>query len=146
MRRPARPFPFALRIAFVLVLMSLLLVRGWVGDAMAIGKVPAVHGATPAIALAADAPMPCHDAPAPASAHDMHAMVATDAAMNHDMPQHGSGDDCGTCTSCQVCHSSAVALLSGTPPAATMPQALAQRMTAHFASAEPQQGFKPPIS
>lgn len=146
------------------LLIALLPLRGWVGDAMAlqltvaalshteiaikkeafgaIGTSASSHfeHQTPAVHAAAEPPAMAH---ADCPGHDSSALPAS--------PHHGGGaqhadGDCASCTTCQICHSVALtpvllhftsALLPATAPSSKAP---------HFASAERAPGFKPPIS
>ncbi len=131
-----RPF----RSCAVFLIMSLLLIRSWAGDAMAIDMVNAAH--TPAAAMvmadedhaATDVVMPCHEMADGAVAH-----AKTDGSSH-------TADSCGTCTVCQLCHSTAMTALASPLPAFDPPQTVPRAALLVFSSAEPQQGFKPPIS
>jgi hypothetical protein len=145
-----------MRTLLLALMIALLPIRGWIGDAMAVEMVR--HSLPATAAASADgaaAEAHCHDAMG--AMNDMSAMGADDAVGTNtamDMPGHdnsptaGSADHqgCGTCTACQVCHTVA---LGGLPLADTVhgvPQATPAARTARFASAEPAQGLKPPIS
>lgn len=126
---------------FLLLLIALLPIRGWVGDAMA-GQMIGQHIAATSIATVAvanqGASLPGHDGCAG------HSMAATPAPA--EAPATDINADCGTCTSCQVCHSVVLA-----PPSVDSGISLVQHRVAaprgmRFASAEPARGFKPPIS
>lgn len=138
-----RPLFFALMIA-------LLLLRGWVGDAMAnsMALAPLQHPASESRQLATKTAATA----AAHTAHEAEHQTAHEAA--HDCAGHATTDDdspaasthCQTCDACQACHSVAL-----TPPAAhtgaafnpyTKPPAPADR----FASADAASGQKPPIS
>lgn len=126
---------------WLLVLMiALLPLRGWAGDAMAL-SVWVAPGSSQAAA-------PCHGAPAPMASvvmkGDSHHATATEA-MAHgsetgDSPQHS------TCNACDVCNGPAMTLAlhsaSASPPRHTHIAPACER----FASAEPQRGSKPPIA
>ncbi len=53
---------------------------------------------------------------------------------------------CGTCTACQVCHTVALGGMPLVDIVHSAPQAPPAAHAARFASAEPAQGLKPPIS
>jgi len=154
-----------MRTLFLALMIALLPVRGWLGDAMAIEmarhSMPAASApAASAAAVATEAH--CHEAEAGMAMDDAPAADNTPRtmhAMQHDAHPaadahgaHGDGDrashqGCGTCTACQVCHS--VALGGGDEAAGIAhgaPQAVPAAPAARFASAEPAQGLKPPIS
>lgn len=128
---------------FVLVLMiALLPLRGWVGDAMAMELAPS-RMAAHALPTAEPAQGPHHGA-----------MAAAGMAAPADCPGHAAAQDetqpkaadCNTCTACQSCH--AVALTPSFPHLAPAPLPANRPLAAahHFASAERAPGFKPPIS
>jgi hypothetical protein len=114
---------------FVLALMIVLLpLRGWVGDAMAMQM---SAGALEATAVAAQ----------------------KDTEHVHCLEQASSSEeaapataDCNTCTSCQICHSIALTPTLLTLATVPMPVAQPQAGAPLFASAERALGFKPPIS
>lgn len=116
---------------FLLVLIALLPLRGWVADGMAVQML----GQRTAAAAAEQ-----HHAPASDCAQ--HAGMQT----AHGEQQEATHDDCPTCASCQAC-SAAVMLLASTSAAPLMFGAQPpQPHTSHFASAERAPAFKPPIS
>ncbi|RQO62703.1 hypothetical protein DBV14_04040 [Variovorax sp. KBW07] len=154
-----------MRTLLLALMIALLPIRGWLGDAMAVEMVkhslPAVAVATAepaASALTMATEAHCHEAMEVAGSGAMdHTGMAGHAdhasAASHDGGS-GDGDDhggtghqgCGTCTACQVCHTVAV---GGMPLVDTVhgaPQAAPAAHAARFASAEPAQGLKPPIS
>jgi hypothetical protein len=146
-----------MRTLLLALMIALLPIRGWLGDAMAVEMVrhsmPAAAATAVSMASAATEAH-CHDAMGEMGAMSvMSAMDAGDtAAMDmsgHDGNHDAGGADhqgCGTCTACQVCHTVA---LGGMPLVDTVhgaPQAQPAARTARFASAEPAQGLKPPIS
>ena len=131
---------------FVLALMiALLPLRGWVGDAMAM-EIAAGTLAESVSALDSDE---LHARPARVDA-DFDAANAIHA----DCPGHASAldgaphaaSDCKTCADCQICHS--VALTPSLPQLAPAAVSAVQPLAATplFASAERALGFKPPIS
>lgn len=141
-----------MRTLFLALMIALLPVRGWLGDAMAIEMVRHAMPAAEAVAGVAQAATEahCHEA------GDM-AMTAMDNASHaeHAMADgHGDGSDsdhashqgCGTCTACQVCHSVALGGTELPGIAHDAPQAAPAAPAARFASTEPFLGLKPPIS
>lgn len=133
---------------FLVLLIALLPLRGWVGEAMA-GQMLQQQLAE----LSHSAPAPSAHR-TPAFTHDdclghgeaaERAAQAQAAAAERPDPAFHAG--CLTCAACQVC--SAVALLA-LPAAATgsaeLPQAVPQSRAWTVASAEPAGVFKPPIS
>ncbi|SFP26082.1 hypothetical protein SAMN05216567_10588 [Variovorax sp. OK605] len=137
-----------MRTLLLALMIALLPIRGWLGDAMAVEMVrhsmPAAAATAVSMAGAATEAH-CHDAMGEMGAGDTAAMNMSGHDGNHDA---GGADHqgCGTCTACQVCHTVA---LGGMPLVDTVhgaPQAPPAARTARFASAEPAQGLKPPIS
>jgi hypothetical protein len=123
---------------FILLMIALLPIRGWVGDAMAADMLTQrLHTLAPVQAATTQ----------PADAHaDCHGKTV---AHNPAQPVAGNAPDiadCGSCASCQVCHSLVLAAASGTASAVSAPHAAPPVRGTHFASAEPTRGFKPPIS
>jgi hypothetical protein len=130
---------------FILIMIALLPIRGWVGDVMAADMV------TQRIAALAQAPeMTRQAANAAADPHaDCHGKAAAHSlAPAADAPHTATNtaNDCGSCTSCQVCHSVGMAPVAGAAPFVPAPHATPPLRGTHFASAEPARGFKPPIS
>lgn len=147
-----------MRTLLLALMIALLPIRGWLGDAMAVEmarhSMPAAEATAVSMAGAATEAH-CHEAMEAMQADgsmDMSAagmdMSAHDGHEGHD-GHGGTGADhqgCGTCTACQVCHTVA---LGGMPLIDTVhgaPQAPPAAHTSRFASAEPAQGLKPPIS
>lgn len=148
-----------MRFWLVALMIVLLPLRGWMGDAMAAEAMTQHRGASGAHAArsmqpaaagdavaAAHADCPGHAGAANASAQQVAGpavQAAADAATNA-APEWTA--DCGACAKCQVCHS--VLLAPAEPPvvgALAVPQAAAAAVTA-FASAELFRDAKPPIS
>jgi len=128
-----RPLFFALMIA-------LLLLRGWTGDAMAngIALAPLQHAQPSVMAMQMSMPM-THDA-----AHEA----------THDCAGHAATDDnspavsthCQSCDACQACHSVALIPPATSPGAAFNPYTQPPALATRFASADAAPGQKPPIS
>ena len=125
-----------MRRLFIALMIVLLPVRGWLGDAMAMEMTQhALHAGTAATAMAA------HDAHG--AVPDCHGAAAESPA---EAPAAASHDGCGTCTACQVCHTVALADVFPSQPARGAPHVLVPAPATGFISAEPAPGFKPPIS
>jgi hypothetical protein len=134
---------------FFVLLILLLPLRGWVGDAMAVQM--ALPGQqVPANVAMQHADSDLHAAHSHSHSHSSTiATAATDDCGGHTMAQvHGDEMDsahCGSCTMCQTCHSVAVLqpsdLLVTTQVSPTSPRAGLQV----FASAERALLLKPPI-
>lgn len=127
---------------FILVLVALLPLRGWVGDAMA-GQMLAQHLAATKTVASTPVSMGGGEHSDCMGHAASPAAPAADEAVVADAP---AGADCPTCAQCQACSSFALAL----PPAIALPP-LAQAVVpgeaaARFASADPLPGLKPPIS
>jgi hypothetical protein len=121
-----------MRTLLLALMIALLPIRGWLGDAMAFEMVQ-------------------HSLPA-AAAHCQDAMDASgamgksDPATTHD-GNHGAGQqNCGTCGACQVCHTVALGGMPRFDAPRTAPHAPPASYPARFASAAPAPGLKPPIS
>ena len=118
-----------------LFLVLLLLVRGLVGDAMAVGVAApfALAGAT-----SVHAPAPGHGCP------DAQPVPATEGHCGAQGDHGAQGT--GHCVACGICHS-AFSVPRGVPGSQS-PRGSAPRPegSARFASAEPAPAFKPPIS
>lgn len=138
-----------LLLALMIVLLPL---RGWVGDAMAMQLLPGTTQApqhTLHSMAHSSATMTAHGA----EAHAHPAARAQGNCPDHatmtqapaEQSQQADSGDCSTCVACQICHSVALtpvtlhlgaSLLPASPPAASS--------HAYF-SAERALGFKPPI-
>lgn len=131
---------------FVLALMiALLPLRGWVGDAMAM-EMAAETLEEPASAIESVANNN-HSARADAlseAKNTMHPDCPDHVASSDGTPHAAS--DCNTCANCQICHSVALTPTLPQLAQAAVPAAQPQATAALFASAERAPGFKPPIS
>ena len=132
----------------VLALMIVLLpLRGWAGDAMVTQMASAVIAKQTTASLAHetldrtsfdDLNLTLVAAPAKPDCHE-------EVASHQETDQNESNDHCGTCLACQACHT--VALLSSPLDAGasfTIPSLRPSRAVA-FTSAAPALGQKPPI-
>ena len=131
----------AMRIFWLVLLMVLLPLRGWIGDVMATGMAGkqlqrAAHAAL------ADPQMTDMD-----HAHHGQTVQASPDCAGHEVQAGGHPEgSCESCSACQACHS--LALLVPATPLIPLP---AERMRAlnradRFASADASPGQKPPIS
>ena len=137
-----RPLLFALMIA-------LLLLRGWVGDAMAnsMALAPLQHSQPSVMAMQMSGPMAPDAAPMTAAAQTAH--KATHDCAGHATPDNNApaaSTHCQTCGACQACHSLALILPTASPSAAFNPRVQPPAPAARFASADAAPGQKPPIS
>ena len=128
-----------MRLLFVALMIVLLPLRGWVGDAMAM--TPEAH--------AMPASHPGHMPAAHADLADCHGQ-ADMAHAEHGNPEahdaHAATSDCGSCSACQICHSVALAPMLPVFAADVQPASAPQSATRELASAERAPGYKPPIS
>ena len=128
-----------MRHLLIALMIALLPVRGWVGDAMALSMLE--HGrAAGTTEVAVSAGMDHHPCP-DHSAAPMDALAAADAepADDHQNRAHAH-------SACDVCNGPAMTVSS---PGATTPPASHAVLAAHsepFASTELRHGIKPPIS
>ena len=108
-----------MRFRVVLLLVLALVLKGWVGEAMA-GQMVAQQLQHAAIGADADA-QPCHP--------------------------HAPAGDGGGHVSCEQCQACSLNALPAAPVvlATALPQPMQARAAVHFASAEPRQGHKPPV-
>lgn len=140
------------RFTFVLMI-ALLLLRGWIGEAMATGMAlaPLQHqGATQTIAththeISAQAHFD-HETAEPEAFYEAQAVHDCTGGPASEDPSHAGPAPCDTCAACQACHTVAL-----TPPAASAhpvfsARALPRAKAALFASADTARGQKPPIS
>lgn len=129
---------------FVIALMLLMLpLRGWMGDAMAIGML----GTAGMQSLAAQAAPADHKASG--AAHEDCAglsMAFAPAGAPGAEGTQGSMTDCESCAVCQACNMVAFAALSGAVQTIALPRFSPLGLQPHFASAHLRRGVKPPIS
>lgn len=118
----------AMRHWFLVLMIALLPLRGWVGDAMAMDMLSAPsHNMA---ALSADSGHPCPD-------HTVGATADHGTQDSHSEHSH---------TACDVCNGPALALASATLQPLPAMHSLRARPAEHFASSEARRGVKPPIS
>lgn len=157
-----------------IVLVLLLVLRGLLGDAMAMGAAPVMSALAPAVASApalAPASALHHHAPeialeitqSPDSPEQHHAAHAADHGPDHaSHAEHSAGcapqasgpagGSCGehehgpSCTLCGICHSALFTPGQIGSDGATPSAALRPQGSARFASAAKLQAIKPPIS
>lgn len=139
-----------MRMFMVALMIALLPLRGWLGDAMAAQDLrkavqhETVHETAHAMAWTESSP----EASGHANCHEMGAAAAVTAGS--DLQAHpadaGASDDAERCSACQLCHSTVLASSSRLLVTQRLPLAPPVSATLHFASAEPVRGFKPPIA
>lgn len=138
-----------MRRALFSLLIALLLLRGWTGDAMATQM--ALADAVPAAGAAHGAAHAHLDDHAPAQRHGA-AWIASALSSHGDCTDHvGPADlaqeaDCPTCTLCQACHTVAITLPPLDLAAMTPPVSRPAAGTPRFASADRALALKPPTA
>ena len=139
-----------MRLPLFVLMIALLLVRGWAGDAMAtdMALAPLQHAttliATNAHGISAQGHLD-HESAASRATHDCggHAHEDTEDAC---LAADAHCESCAACQACQACHS--VALTPAMPGGGSLFSSIPQPRSAaaQFASAETARGQKPPIS
>lgn len=129
-----------MRFLVLALMIALLPLRSWAGDAMAVeAAAPALGGPAPAGQAAMD---DCHQNHGQAAGHAM----GHEAAPADTTQDEHTGADCGTCTACQICHSVALTAVLPQALAPVLPAAAPRSSQPRYASAAPAPGLKPPIS
>ncbi len=120
------------RLVLLLILIALVPLRAWSGDAMAIQMAAPSHASS---AKAAAGPPAAHS-----NCHETQAEPAP-------APQtHNTQDSCATCASCQACFTVAMVMPAMQPATQALPHGLPEAASAEFTSAILALGHKPPIS
>ena len=149
-----------MRSVFLILMIALLPLRAWTGDAMATQMATelAVHSAHAPVAIENRATHILETGairsfePAKnvvnlaATTHSCQDQMAAQHDAGDSKISSGSSDHCGTCIACQVCHTVALspALLTANIQFASPP--LRQISAAAFTSADAALGQKPPIA
>ncbi|MES2953846.1 MAG: hypothetical protein V4711_00255 [Pseudomonadota bacterium] len=122
------------------LMIALLPLRGWIGDAMATDMAVA-RLQTPASSQT----LPDHASHADAALAFLPAM--------HDCAESSPGQSspaeaahCDSCSACQACHTVALSPAATRLPAVLNAGAVPHAAAAHFSSADAATGLKPPIS
>ena len=152
---------------FMLALLILLLpLRGWTGDAMATGmaagQLMAVHSSQPSSAPDAIKKIADHAHDGKASAHihpekTLAAAAGVETSVANIQTSHDCGTsaaessntaamDCGSCSSCQACHTVALSSAVMKSLATLNPAAQPEAVIVPLASADAALSQKPPIS
>ena len=140
-----------MRHLFLIFMIALLPLRGWVSDAMATGMLASQvqqHQQTATKKVAT------HGHEAGTKAHqDTGTGVADAASSAADCPGHASGAEshaadahCDSCSVCQACHTVALSPAAAGVTAGLDLRTLPRAAVAQFASAEAALRQKPPIS
>jgi len=140
-----------MRHLFLIFMIALLPLRGWVSDAMATGMLASqvqqhLQNATKKVAT--------HGHEAGTKAHqDTETEVAVAAPTAADCPGHASGAQahatdahCDSCSACQACHTVALSPAAAGVTTVCDLRTLPPAAVAQFASAEAALRQKPPIS
>ncbi len=128
-----------------ILLILLLPLRGWVGDAMAMQMV--LPGGSPHAADEASHGTEHHQAAQRADHRH-----GTGVGLSSDCADHAAADaasldsHCQTCTTCQVCHTLAINLRTTVLPVSEPAHPLPPLAVQPFANADRAPGLKPPIS
>jgi len=140
-----------MRVLLLALMIALLPLRGWVGDAMAMEMVAATlqqpEIAINSVAYHQDMARETAQFEAPHEAM-VHADCPGHAAMTDapaDSQHQADAADCATCAACQICHTVALTPIPLQIASTTLPTVQPQASSHHFASAERAPGFKPPI-
>lgn len=149
-----------MRRTLFIAMIFLLLLRGWVGDAMATGMATNDFQQT----VSATEPIATHAYETRAGGHFDHEATGPAAqplphlaASSPDCAGHAAGQvsdpmsqeaagHCESCAACQACHTVALSPLVSSATTLSIPPALPRSPAAHFASATAALGQKPPIS
>jgi hypothetical protein len=138
-----------MRVFTLVLLMLLLPLRAWAGDAMALAMLqgPATSHAAVSDTHAGHAPDP---APAHATHDHGHALdhAAHEAVPHGDHPQGAFGTDehCPTHVACDVCNGPVLTLPAWQADGATVRHRLEVATATPFASLVPHRHHKPPIA
>jgi hypothetical protein len=133
-----------MRVFWIVLLMALLPLRGWVGDAMAVGM------ATPSPVQSASAAAPGEDCPHHAPEADTgdagHGGPGGHALVNSDAPDHGEHGDAQQHLLCDVCNGPVLGATGPGTQALAIEQGPPVEHAEGFASLAPRQIVKPPIA
>lgn len=128
-----------MRRLFIALLIALLPLRGWVGDAMALTLTlppPASSSALTSVSGHSHGPL---------AEHCGHAADARDVS-DTSPPNGHTGDFHGTCSACDVCNGPALTAEAVVSAASHLPHAGPLNSASHFASSDRKPTLKPPIS
>ena len=142
-----------MRHLLVILMIALLPLRGWAGDAMATGMAAGQVAqmqqrqiATKSIASYADVVSVKADFDHETAVLDAVRTVADCAGHGAEDTDHGGGSHCDTCSACQACHTVALAHAAHKVSSTFQAFALPQSAVDQFASADAALRQKPPIS
>jgi len=134
------------RTLVLLLMVCLLPLRAWAGDAMALAHADAWHGAATAQATPAQPHAHCHGTEAAEAADTTHATHGGSHGASHGSgPDNGHAHDhASACTGCDICHSQVACDAAPVWLAALLPAPPLAHGPLRFASAPPLPRFKPP--
>lgn len=127
-----------MRVWLLALMIALLPLRGWVGDAMALAAWPAAAAA----ASATEQVPPCHGDTTTTLVHGQDAHAVGTAPLSHD----SDGSDHAGCNSCDICHSTVLGGHVAFAGALQAPTARPAPAHSRFASAVLPGQHKPPIA
>ena len=139
-----------MRRIFSTVLVLMLVLRGLLGDAMAMGIMPVVMHHQPQAESMEHAGHAMHDAEGSMAMQQHHDMMKTAAsaaaaASDHCTDSGSSKHLGGSCSACDICNSSLHTAAELVLDTAQVPQSLHIERSTRFVSAQPAQVAKPPI-
>ncbi|MES2976996.1 MAG: hypothetical protein V4731_01110 [Pseudomonadota bacterium] len=131
-----------MRHLFLALLIALLPLRGWLGDAMAIDM-----ASVTAASMNAPSQHPAHQAVSPDTVAEMAHHDCGEAVVHSDnSPGEKQTAACDQCPSCDACHAVGLALGESRAESSALTRAGPASLFQRFASAESFPGNKPPIS
>lgn len=151
---PAIAYHYLMRRFTFVLMIALLLLRGWMGEAMATGMALAPLQSPPS----ATQTVAAHTHQISAQAHFDHATAEPEAFYEaqavHDCtgcpasedPSHAGPAHCDACAACQACQAVALSPLAPSTASISISPALPRSSATQFASAVAALGQKPPIS
>jgi hypothetical protein len=144
-------YHLSMRFFLLALMIALLPLRSWAGDVMALEMaqqqlVATKSGAVHAISTGATALFSSNATPNDRSHCPDHAQANAGGPAATSDSQDTAQDHCNTCTTCQVCHSVAMASEVQWQVARQLPHYVPIPSSTAFTSAAPAPGFKPPIS
>ncbi len=137
-----------MRSLWIALLIALLPLRGWVGDAMAVAMMPTPASTTAPVAQASEADCP-HTAIAGhhATAHTSDGVAPSDHAGTHgDDAAHSGHGNASAHLLCDVCNGPVLTTAATPTAAAAVEHGLRIERKQAFASLAPRHVIKPPIA
>lgn len=143
---PVLRYHSPMRRIFSTLLVLMLVLRGLLGDAMAMGVMPVMNHHQSQAVLSGHTEHAMHDGLATIQHHDMAGAVAGHCTDNSRMQSCGSSKHHGaSCSACDICNSSLHAAAELVLITAQVPQSLRIECSTRFVSAQPALMAKPPI-